>query len=88
MSGATETIPFVYGPDDFEVNDARILRAARTPGVEGTAVFGRTADGWTRVVVTITGEPEPIRIARASLPLEAQALSGDPPKAIRPRPKM
>ena len=84
---ATETIPFVYGPEDFEVNDARILRAVRTPGVEGTAVFGRTSDGCTRVVVTITGEPEPIRIARASLPLEAQALGGDQPKAIRPRPK-
>ncbi|MGO4393433.1 hypothetical protein AB4Z46_18925 [Variovorax sp. M-6] len=81
---ATETIPFVYAPEDF---DARILRAVRTPGVEGTAVFGRTADGCTRVVVTITGEPEPIRIARASLPLETQALGGDQPKAIRPRPK-
>lgn len=84
----TETVAFVYGPEDFVVNDARILRAVRTPGVEGTAVFGRTGKGWARLVVTITGEPEPIRIARASLPLEAQALSGDPPKAIRPRPKM
>ena len=83
----TETIPFVYAPEDFEVNDARILRAVRTPGVEGTAVFGRTADGWTRVVGTMTGEPEPMRIARASLPLEAQALGGEKPKAIRPRPK-
>lgn len=82
---ATETIPFVYGPEDFEVNDARILRAVRTPGVEGTAVFATTNGGLTRVVVTITGEP--LRIARASLPLEAQAFGGDQPKAIRPRPK-
>ncbi|CAN7746010.1 hypothetical protein LJR084_006692 [Variovorax sp. LjRoot84] len=84
---ATETIPFVYAPEDFEVNDARILRAVRTPGVEGTAVFGRTTDGWTRVVVTISGEPEPMRIARAGLPMEAQDFGGDRPKAIKPRPK-
>jgi hypothetical protein len=68
---ATETIPFIYAPEDFKVNDARILRAVRTLGVEGTAVFGRTADGWTRVVVTISGDPEPMRIARAGLPMEA-----------------
>ena len=83
----TQTVPFVYAPEDFVVNDARILRAVRTPGVEGTAVFGRTAEGWARVVVTITGEPEPIRIARASLPLEAQAFGCDQPKAIKPRTK-
>jgi hypothetical protein len=59
----------------------------RTPGVEGTAVFGRTTDGWTRVVVTISGEPEPMRIARAGLPMEAQDFGCDRPKAIKPRPK-
>lgn len=68
----TQTIPFVYAPEDFEVNDARILRAMRTPGVEGTAVFTRTKDGWTRVVLTITGEADPMRIARAGLPMEAR----------------
>ncbi|MDM0047893.1 hypothetical protein [Variovorax sp. J22R115] len=84
---STETIPFVYAPADFEVNDARILRAVRTSGVEGTAVFARTADGWTRVVVTITGEAEPMRMARAGLPLEAQDKGGDRQKTINPRPK-
>lgn len=49
----------------------------RTPGVEGTAVFGRTEEGWTRVVVTISGEPEPMRIARAGLPMEAKDLNCD-----------
>jgi len=80
----TETIPFVYAPEDFEINDARILRAVRTPGVEGTAVFGQTTDGWTRVVVTITGEAEPMRIARAGLPMEAQDAGGDRPKVMKP----
>ena len=81
------TIPFAYAPEDSEVNDARILRVVRTPGIEGTAVFGQAAHGWTRVVVTISGEPEPMRIARAGLPMEAQALGGDQPKAIKLRPK-
>jgi len=72
MSSATETLAFAYPPEDFEVNDARILRAVRASGVEGTAVFSRTTDGWARVVVTISGEAEPLRIARASLPMEAQ----------------
>jgi hypothetical protein len=83
---ATETIPFVYGPEDFTVNDARILRAVRTPGVEGTAVFGKTADGWTRVVATISGDPEPMRIARVGLPMEAQDIGCDRDRAIKTRP--
>ena len=83
----TQTVPFVYPPEDFEVNDARILRAVRTPGVEGTAVFARTAEGWTRVVVTITGEAEPMRIAHAGLPTEAQDKGCARAKAVKPSPK-
>jgi len=82
-----QTVPFAYPPEDFEVNDARILRAIRTPGVEGTAVFARTAKDWTRVVVTITGEAEPMRIAHASLPMEAQDKGCARGKAVKPNPK-
>jgi hypothetical protein len=80
-------MPFAYAPEDFEVNDARILHAVRTPGVEGTAVFATTKDGWTRVVVTITGDAEPMRIARAGLPMEAQDTGCDRQAAGKPRPK-
>jgi hypothetical protein len=86
LMSATETIPFVYTPEDTKVNDARILRAVRTLGVEGTAVFSRTADGWARVVVTISGEPEPMRIARNGLPMEAQDLGFDRDRGIKSRP--
>lgn len=58
----------------------------RTAGVEGTAVFGKTADGWTRVVVTISGEPEPMRIARMGLPMEAQDIGCDRHRAIKTLP--
>jgi len=86
LMSATETIPFVYAPEDTKVNDARILRAVRTLGVEGTAVFSRTADGWTRVVVTISGDPEPMRIARNGLPMEAQDMGFDRDRGIKARP--